>query len=46
MYRYVIGQDFNTKDWWVYDNETNQYICFFDTEEEANEWVKKKGGMK
>ena len=40
MNRYVIGQDFNTKDWWIYDNNTNQYIYFFDTEKEAEEYVK------
>lgn len=37
--RYVIGQDFNTKDWFVYDNETSHNICFCDTEEEAKEFV-------
>ena len=24
--RYVIGKDFNTKDWFVYDNEINSRI--------------------
>lgn len=37
--RYVIGKDFNTKDWWVYDNETNWYICRCDTKEEAMEFI-------
>ena len=40
--RYVIGKDFNTKDWFVYDNETDTYICRCDTEEEAREFVKNK----
>ena len=35
MERYIIGQDFNTKNWFVYDNETNYDICFCNTEEEA-----------
>lgn len=39
--RYVIGEDFNTKDWFVYDNETDSYICYCDTKEEAEEFVKK-----
>lgn len=39
--RYVIGKDFNTKDWFVYDNETDKYICFCDTEEEAEKYVTK-----
>lgn len=37
--RYVIGKDFNTKDWWIYDNDTNRNICYFDTEEEAQEYL-------
>lgn len=36
--RYVIGQDFNTKDWFVYDNETDRNI-WFDTEEQAMQYV-------
>lgn len=39
MERYVIGKDFNTKDWWVYDNETDKYICRCDTKEEAMKYV-------
>lgn len=39
--RYVIGKDFNTKDWWVFDDELKIRIRF-DTEEEAKEWVKRK----
>lgn len=35
MKRYIIGQDFNTKDWFIYDNETNYDICFCNTEEDA-----------
>lgn len=38
MERYVIGKDFNTKDWFVYDNLTNRYR-YFDSEEEAEEYV-------
>ena len=41
MERYVIGKDFNTKDWFVYDNETDTNICWCDTEEEAIQFVKK-----
>ena len=40
MERYVIGKDFNTKDWFVYDNETNRNICWCNTEEEATQFVK------
>lgn len=40
MDRYVIGKDFNTKDWFVFDNETDRNICWCDTEEEAIEFVK------
>ena len=40
MERYVIGKDFNTKDWFVYDNETNRNICWCNTEEEAKQFVK------
>lgn len=38
--RYVIGQDFNTKDWFVYDNETDKNVCWCDTEEKAKGYVK------
>ena len=37
--RYVVGQDFNTKDWYIYDNVSNTNIYRFDTEEEAKAWV-------
>ena len=40
--RYIIGKDFNTKDWFVYDNETNTIICMCDTVEEALEFIKNK----
>ncbi len=40
--RYVIGRDPNTKDWWVYDNETDKYVCFFDTEEDAKQYVRQQ----
>ena len=40
--RYVIGKDFNAKDWFVYDDETDTIICRCDTEEEAIEFVKNK----
>ena len=33
--RYEIGKDFNTKDWFVYDNITNTNVYRCDTEEEA-----------
>lgn len=38
--RVVIGKDFNTKDWFVYDDNLGQIICWCDTEEEAQEYVK------
>ena len=38
--RYVIGKDFNTKDWFIYDNVTDKNVCWCDTEEEAIETVK------
>ena len=38
--RYVIGKDHNTKDWFVYDNDTDTYICYCDTEEEAENFVR------
>lgn len=37
--RFEIGRDFNTKDWWVYDNELDRYICYCDSEEEAEKFV-------
>lgn len=40
--RYVIGKNFNTKDWWVYDNNIDKYIYFCDSEEEAKEYVKRR----
>lgn len=39
--RYVIGKDFNTKDWFVYDNETDRNVCW-GTQEECIEFVKKR----
>ena len=41
--RYVIGKDFNTKDWFVYDNETDKNV-WCSTEEEAMEFIKKVNG--
>lgn len=33
---YIIGQDFNTKDWWIYDDTQNKKLSVrFDTYEEA-----------
>lgn len=37
--RFVVGRDFNTKDWWVYDDNTDSQTYYFDTEEEANDFV-------
>ena len=39
MEKYIIAQDFNTKDWFVYDNETNRNICWCKTEKEAQTYV-------
>ena len=40
MERYVTGMDFNTKDYFVYDNKTNTNVCWCETEEEAEQFVK------
>ena len=40
MERYVIGKDFNTKDWFIFDNETGINVCWCDNEEEAIKVVK------
>lgn len=37
---YEVYQDFNTKDWIVYDNYTNRNVCHCDTEEEARDFIK------
>ena len=37
--RYEIGQDFNTKDWFVYDNETDRYVCFCESEDECKKYI-------
>ena len=37
--RYVIYMDFNTKDWILYDNETNRNLVRFDTEKEAYDYL-------
>lgn len=42
MERYIVGQDFNTKDWFVYDNETNRNICWCDSEEDGIKFIKEK----
>ena len=44
--RFVIGKDFNTKDWFIFDNETNKNICWCDSEEEAKEFLRKNYGEK
>lgn len=36
--RYVLGKDFNTKDWWVYDNATNTYVCS-DSKENCERYI-------
>lgn len=40
--RYVIGQDFNTKEWFVYDNETDKNVCYGQTEDEVKRFVERK----
>lgn len=42
--RYYVGKDFNTKDWFVYDNETDRYICWGKTEQACNEFVERLKG--
>jgi len=39
--RYVVGQDFNTKDWFIYDNNIDSYVCFCDTKAECDKIVSK-----
>lgn len=40
--RYVIGKDFNTKDWFIYDNVTDKYICRCNTKEECDGFLKER----
>lgn len=45
---YIIGQDFNTKDWWIYDDDTERKLAEkFDTYEDAyahtDKLIKEKG---
>lgn len=35
---YVICKDKNTKDWYVYNNDTNKNECYFNNEFEAKDW--------
>lgn len=35
--RFIIGRDFNTKDWWIYDDKRDFVVCWCDTEKEAQE---------
>lgn len=37
MRTYVIGKDFNTKEWFLYSDEDNRVIDTYDTEEKAYE---------
>lgn len=39
--RFVIGMDFNTKDWFVWD-DVKETKVFFDSEGEAVRWVIEK----
>lgn len=40
--QYVLGQDFNTKDWWVYDDEQEKKLEIrFDTYMEAYDYTEK-----
>ena len=39
--RYDIYKDFNTKDYYIYDNETDQNICRCDTEKECYEYIER-----
>lgn len=39
--RYVIGKDFNTKDWFVYDNLEDRNVCWAESEDEAKGAVKR-----
>jgi len=39
---YIIGQDFNTKDWWIYDDDTERKLAErFDTYEDAYAYTDK-----
>lgn len=37
--RYIIGQDFNTKDWFIYDSIMSRNVCWCQTETEAKKYV-------
>lgn len=39
--RYVLGKDFNCKDWFVYDNVTNMYVCR-DTKENCIKYIERQ----
>lgn len=39
MERFVVGQNHNTKDWFVYDNRADKNVLSCDTEKEAWQYV-------
>lgn len=39
MERFVVGQNHNTKDWFVYDNRADENVLSCDTEKEAWQYV-------
>ena len=42
--QYVICKNFNTKDWYVYNDETHCTECYFDSEDEAIRYIVLKLG--
>ena len=42
--KYVLGQNPDTKDWFVYDDETNQYVCI-DTKENCIKYIQEHNGI-
>ena len=38
MARFILGLDFNTKDWFVYDNKVDKYVCF-DTKANCQRYI-------
>lgn len=40
--RYIVGKDFTTQKWWIYDKFRDARLCYdFKTKEDAYAWVRK-----
>jgi len=42
--RYLVLKDFNTQDWYIYDNQEDINMAYFQTEEDAIEYSYTLGG--